>query len=87
MSGAGGCRDGSGDAPIIKERDEERLKKMTFYCFTNDCLRAYILRYFGEYGESYCGSCANCLTQFEETDVTESAGNSGMRGGCRQRTE
>ena len=58
---------------IIKERDEERLRKMTFYCFTNDCLRAYILRYFGEYGENYCGNCANCLTQFEETDVTEIA--------------
>ena len=49
------------------------MRKMTFYCFTNDCLRAYILRYFGEYGESYCGNCANCLTQFEETDVTETA--------------
>ena len=58
---------------LIKERDEERLRKMTFYCFTNDCLRAYILRYFGEYGESYCGNCANCLTQFEEKDVTETA--------------
>ena len=58
---------------IIRERDEERLRKMTFYCFTNDCLRAYILRYFGEYGENYCGNCANCLTQFEETDVTEIA--------------
>ena len=24
---------------IVKERDRERLKKMTFYCFTNECLR------------------------------------------------
>lgn len=58
---------------IIKERDRDRLKKMTFFCFTNDCLRDYILRYFGEYGLNYCGNCSNCLTQFEEIDVTEMA--------------
>ncbi len=28
---------------IVQERDRERLRKMTFYCFTNDCLRDYIL--------------------------------------------
>ncbi len=58
---------------VVMERDQERLRKMTFYCFTHDCLRDYILRYFGEYGSNYCGKCANCLTQFEETDVTEAA--------------
>ncbi|MFR4784334.1 MAG: RecQ family zinc-binding domain-containing protein [Pilosibacter sp.] len=45
---------------IVAERDRERLTKMTFYCFTNDCLREYILRYFGEYGSGYCGNCSNC---------------------------
>lgn len=55
---------------IVIERDHERLRKMTYYCFTNDCLRDYILRYFGEYGENYCGNCSNCLTQFETIDVT-----------------
>lgn len=60
-------------AELIKERERERLKKMTFYCFTNECLRDYILRYFGEYGKNYCGNCSNCLTQFEERDVTETA--------------
>lgn len=58
---------------IVIERDWDRLKKMTFYCFTNDCLRDYILRYFGEYGPSYCGNCSNCLTQFETVDVTDTA--------------
>ena len=60
-------------AALVQERERERLKKMTFYCFTNDCLRSYILRYFGEYGDSYCGNCSNCLTQFEEKDVSETA--------------
>lgn len=58
---------------LVVERDHERLKKMTYYCFTNECLRDYILRYFGEYGTNYCGNCSNCLTQFETVDVTESA--------------
>ncbi|MGB8454819.1 MAG: DNA helicase RecQ [Anaerocolumna sp.] len=70
----------------VKERDRERLKKMTFYCFTNECLRDYILRYFGEYGSNYCGNCSNCDTQFEESNVTQMAAKIiGCVNGCRQR--
>ena len=58
---------------IVMERDRERLKKMTYYCFTNECLRDYILRYFGEYGANYCGNCSSCLSQFETVDVTVEA--------------
>lgn len=58
---------------LVQERDRERLKKMTFYCFTNECLRDYILRYFGEYHGNYCGNCKNCMTQFSTVDVTEPA--------------
>lgn len=57
----------------VMENDRELLKKMTYYCFTNECLRDYILRYFGEYGENYCGNCSNCFNQFETVDVTEIA--------------
>ncbi|MDD3251414.1 MAG: DNA helicase RecQ [Lachnospiraceae bacterium] len=71
---------------IVQERDRERLRKMTFYCFTNECLRDYILRYFGEYGSNYCGNCLNCLTQFETVDVTEIAKTLiGCVESCRQR--
>lgn len=55
---------------MIRERDEERLKMMTYYCFTKDCLREYILRYFGQYTEANCDNCSNCLAEFEEVDVT-----------------
>ncbi|NCB93053.1 MAG: DNA helicase RecQ [Clostridia bacterium] len=58
---------------VIKEQDRERLKKMTFYCMTNECLRSYILMYFGEYGDNYCGNCSNCLTQFDTIDITNAA--------------
>ena len=55
---------------IVQERDRERLKKMTFYCFTSECLRNYILGYFGERSSSYCGNCLNCRTQYETVDIT-----------------
>ena len=58
---------------LIQERDHERLKQMTFYCFTKDCLREYILRYFGERTGNYCGNCINCNSHFEEIDVTKAA--------------
>lgn len=58
---------------LCMERDRERLKKMSFYCFTRECLREYILRYFGEYGSNYCGNCSNCLSQFETVDVSDLA--------------
>ena len=58
---------------IVKERDLDRLKQMTFYCFTSECLRQYILNYFGEKSSSYCGNCLNCQTQFEKVDITPEA--------------
>ena len=61
------------DRRAVMEKEMERLRKMTYYCFTSDCLRDYILKYFGEYGSVYCGKCANCLTEFEEIDVTGEA--------------
>ena len=71
---------------VVRGRDIGRLKKMTFYCFTKDCLRDYILKYFGEYGSNYCGNCSNCLTQFEQADVTEAArALIGCVGSSRQR--
>ena len=39
---------------MVKERDKERLKQMAFYCTTNECLRDFVLRYFGEYTTNYC---------------------------------
>ncbi len=55
------------------ERDMERLKQMTFYATTTDCLRRYILNYFGEKAPLCCGHCGNCDTNFEEVDATMDA--------------
>ena len=54
----------------IRERDFERLKYMTFYSTTNDCLRGFILRYFGGDKKAYCGKCSNCLSVHRLVDVT-----------------
>lgn len=59
------------EVEAVRERDKERLKKMTYYCMTPHCLREYILHYFGEKGSLYCGNCLNCLREYEEVDVTE----------------
>lgn len=59
----------------LEKRDLDRLAKMTFYCTTNECLRDYILKYFGEKGHGYCGKCENCLTEYEEENLTKAARN------------
>ena len=54
-------------------RDYERLQKMTDYCLTTDCLRNYILRYFGEAEERPCGHCGNCENAVAKADITDVA--------------
>lgn len=58
---------------FIRKRDTERLKYMTFYSTTSDCLRHYILKYFGEKSNAYCGNCSHCLSNFETVDITVDA--------------
>lgn len=58
---------------IVKAQDEKRLKDMTFYCFTEDCLRQYMLAYFGEKTKESCGNCGNCCGDFDVVDVTDAA--------------
>ena len=53
--------------------DLERLDVMVNYCKTQECLRGYILDYFGQEHESFCGNCSNCSTETEERDITDQA--------------
>ena len=57
----------------FRQKEEERLKHMIFYCTTSDCLRGYMLRYFGDAYKDSCGKCSNCLTDYETADVTVEA--------------
>lgn len=60
-------------AARLKERDHQRLRQMVGYCKTRRCLRQYILEYFGETAPDYCGSCYNCLHNFEEVEISRDA--------------
>lgn len=55
---------------FVRQRDEERLKQMTFYCTTEHCLRKQMLRYFGDRYKENCDNCSNCLGDFKISDVT-----------------
>ena len=57
----------------IRERDLARLVKMAGYGKTADCLRRYILQYFGEKAPLHCGSCGNCCGKLERIDITTEA--------------
>ncbi|MDE6252410.1 MAG: DNA helicase RecQ [Lachnospiraceae bacterium] len=59
------------DMAAVLERDEWRLRKMSYYCTTKECLRQFILKYFGENSMCACGNCSNCLSEYKETDVTD----------------
>ena len=61
------------DAMTIRERDIKRLQIMEGYCYTTECLRNYILKYFGEDPQKPCDDCGNCLRQFETLDMTDEA--------------
>jgi len=57
--------------PELLAHNRELLRQMTFYATGNECLRRRLLSYFGEESpKSYCGNCSNCLTEYEEADVT-----------------
>ncbi len=58
------------DIESIRERDMHRLHVMENYCRTTDCLRNYILQYFGEETAEACGHCGSCDREVEEKDVT-----------------
>ena len=57
----------------IRQQDLERLAMMVGYCKTKECLRGYILDYFGQKHPEVCGNCGNCRGEFELVDITREA--------------
>ncbi|MGN0692944.1 MAG: DNA helicase RecQ [Oscillospiraceae bacterium] len=54
-------------------KDMKRLGTMMDYCSGAGCLRKFILRYFGDTAESYCGNCSYCLDNSDKQDITVEA--------------
>jgi len=57
----------------VKRKQRLRLKRMAYYCHSLDCLRQYILNYFGDVEKVICGNCSNCLIDYESADITVEA--------------
>ena len=51
----------------VLQRDLMRLEQMVGYCKTTDCLRSYLLEYFGEARILPCGNCGNCKGSVHRT--------------------
>ena len=58
---------------LLRQRDLKRLKQMVSYCKTSDCLRGYLLKYFGERYSGSCGNCGNCNGEVVRKDITVEA--------------
>lgn len=58
---------------FVRQQDLRRLDAMVSYCKTSDCLRNYLLRYFGERPASACGNCGNCHGELVTQDITVEA--------------
>lgn len=61
------------DVESVRQRDIQRLHAMEGYCKTTDCLRNYILGYFGEKTGEPCENCGNCHREYSELDMTDDA--------------
>ena len=56
----------------IKDIKYRKLSAIVNYCHSSSCLRASILKYFGETEISEtCGNCSNCLDETTKVDITE----------------
>ena len=54
-----------------KELEIKKLQSMIDFCESKECLRAFILKYFGEENvRDYCDNCSNCLNSDELRDYT-----------------
>ncbi|WP_371361526.1 ATP-dependent DNA helicase RecQ [Sporomusa rhizae] len=66
--------DKSVEHPERKQHELKKLQEMVDYCHTPDCLRQYILNYFGEFtAGAGCGHCGNCMADGEQVDITVDA--------------
>ena len=58
-----------------KVNEYNKLQLMSDFVYSNDCLKKFILNYFGEEYDKECGKCSNCHFEGELVDKTEDARN------------
>lgn len=58
-------------SPRRQGNEYKKLQQVVDYCYTSQCLRKYILEYFGEEGvTAQCHNCSNCSDDYETLDIT-----------------
>lgn len=57
----------------VYQMELKRLEALTNYCKTTQCLRGYILEYFGQKHPELCGYCGTCVGEYDTVDITKEA--------------
>ena len=54
--------------PAVRANEQRKLNQMIHYCETDECLRQYILNYFGDHSPCICEKCSNCVVTEDEAE-------------------
>lgn len=58
------------DDPALRANEQRKLNEMIRYCETDECLRQFILSYFGDNSPCTCEKCSNCVVVEDEAEET-----------------
>lgn len=56
------------DHSLKRTNDQRKLNQMIDYCETEECLRGFILSYFGDTSPCMCDKCSNCVVVEDEEE-------------------
>lgn len=54
--------------PAVRANEQRKLNQMIGYCETDQCLRQFILNYFGDHSPCTCEKCSNCVVMEDEAE-------------------
>ena len=58
------------DDSVVRANEQRKLNEMIRYCETDECLRQFILSYFGDNSPCICEKCSNCVVVEDEAEET-----------------
>ena len=58
------------DDSVARANEQRKLNEMIRYCETDECLRQFILSYFGDNSPCTCEKCSNCVVMEDEAEET-----------------
>ena len=67
--------------PAVRANEQRKLNQMIHYCETDECLRQYILNYFGDHSPCICENAVTVLMTEDEAEE-----NYIETGTCKEKT-